>query len=92
MFFLLGFHIWRVHVFRIISLDVVISRSELLIYIVLGLLLLIIGILHGLSGLYAVLVDFGLKGKPAVATIISLGMVGIVCLVVGGYALLRFMS
>jgi len=90
--FLLGVHFWRLHVARIITLDVMVPRSEVLIFIGIDFLLLIVGISHGLNGLYAVLVDFGLKKKAAVATIISLGMVGIVCLGVGGYALFQFMS
>lgn len=87
---LVGFHIWRVHMAKIITLDVMIPRAEVLIFIVLDLLLLIVGIFHGLNGLYSVLVDLGLKEKAAVSTIISLGMVGIGCLGVGGYALFRF--
>ncbi|MFQ6122285.1 MAG: hypothetical protein ACE5LA_04415 [Dehalococcoidales bacterium] len=89
---LVGVHIWRVHVARITTLDVVILRSELLIFVVLDLLLLVVGIFHGLNGLYSVLVDLGLKDKAAVATIISLGMAGTGCLGVGGYALFRFIS
>jgi len=89
---LVGFHIWRLHMAKIITLDVMIPRAEVLIFIVLDLLLLIVGIFHGLNGLYSVLVDLGLKEKAAVSTIISLGMVGIVCLGVGGYALFRFIS
>lgn len=77
---------------KIVTLDVMIPRSEVLIFIVLDLLLLTVGMFHGLNGLYSVLVDFGLKGKAAVATIISLGMVGIGCLGVGGYALFQFIS
>lgn len=92
LLFLVGVHIWRLHMAKIVTLDVVIPRSEVLIFIVLDLLLLIIGIFHGLNGLYAVLVDFGLKGKTAVATIISLGMVGIGCLGVGSYALVQFIA
>lgn len=89
---LVGFHIWRVHMAKIITLDVMIPRAEVLIFIVLDLLLLIVGIFHGLNGLYSVLVDLGLKEKAAVSTIISLGMVGIGCLGVGGYALFQFIS
>ncbi len=89
---LVGFHIWRVHMAKIITLDAMIPRAEVLIFIVLDLLLLIVGIFHGLNGLYSVLVDLGLKEKAAVSTIISLGMVGIGCLGVGGYALFRFIS
>ncbi len=77
---------------KIITLDVMIPRAEVLIFIVLDLLLLIVGIFHGLNGLYSVLVDLGLKGKAAVSIIISLGMVGIGCLGVGGYALFQFIS
>ena len=77
---------------KIITLDVMIPRAEVLIFIVLDLLLLIVGIFHGLNGLYSVLVDLGLKGKAAVSTIIALGMVGIGCLGVGTYALFQFIS
>lgn len=92
LLFLVGFHIWRLHMAKIITLDVMIPRAEVLIFIVLDLLLLIVGIFHGLNGLYSVLVDLGLKEKAAVSTIISLGMVGIGCLGVGGYALFQFIS
>lgn len=92
LLFLVGFHIWRLHMAKIITLDVMIPRAEVLIFIVLDLLLLIVGIFHGLNGLYSVLVDLGLKGKAAVSIIISLGMVGIGCLGVGTYALFQFIS
>lgn len=92
LLFLVGFHIWRLYMAKIVTLDVMIPRAEVLIFIVLDLLLLIVGMFHGLNGLYSVLVDLGLKGKAAVATIISLGMVGIGCLGVGGYALFQFIS
>ena len=92
LLFLVGFHIWRLHMSKIITLNLVISRSELLIFIMLDLLLLAVGMFHGMNGLYAVLVDFGLKKNVATITIISLCTVSIVSLGVGGYALLQLIS
>ncbi len=87
--FLAGFHLWRLHMAKIITLSILTSRSELLLFVVIDLLLLAFGLFHGLNGLYAVLVDLGLKRKPATSTVISLCIVGAVSLGLGGYALLQ---
>ena len=92
LLFLVGFHIWRLHINKIIALDFGISRFELLIFVTLDILLLAIGIFHGTNGLYAVLVDFGLKKKAATITIVSLCTVAIVLLGIGVYALLQLVS
>lgn len=88
LLFLAGFHIWRLHIDKIIALNLATSRFELLIFVVLDSLLLVFGILHGMNGLYAVLVDFGLKKNVATITVISMCTAGIVLLGVGIYALL----
>ncbi len=87
--FLAGFHLWRLHMAKIITLSILTSRWELLLFVVLDLLLLAVGLFHGLNGLYAVLVDLGLKKKSATTAAISLCIVGIVSLGLGGYALLQ---
>jgi succinate dehydrogenase/fumarate reductase cytochrome b subunit len=74
---------------KIITLNLVASSSELLIFIVLDLLLLTVGIFHGLNGLYAVLVDCGLNKNAATFTVISLCTLSVVLLGVGSYALLQ---
>ena len=92
LLFLVGFHIWRLHIDKIIMLNLVTSRFELLLFVVLDFLLLAFGIFHGMNGLYAVLADFGLKKNVATIIIISMCTVSIVLLGVGMYALLRLTS
>ncbi len=84
-------HLWRLHVSNV-TLDIVESRFDLLGIIVLDLMLLTVGLFHGLNGLYAILADFGLKGKAAAVTIISLFTIFLGFLAVGAYALFQFIS
>ncbi|MFC2041295.1 hypothetical protein ACFLTY_03100 [Chloroflexota bacterium] len=92
LFLLVGFHIWRLHIDKILTLNLVTSRVELLIFIMLDLLLLAVGMFHGMNGLYAVLVDFGLEKNVVTITVISLCTVSIVLLGIGTYALLQLIS
>ena len=89
---LIAIHLWRLHVAKIVVLDVVESRFDLWSIILLDLSLLTVGMFHGLNGLYAVLADFGLQGKAATVTVISLCTVFAGFLAVGTYALFQFIA
>ncbi|AGK99692.1 succinate dehydrogenase membrane subunit [Desulfoscipio gibsoniae] len=88
---ILGLHVWLIYVtnpVEVISFDEAKGRLTSASYIVLYALLLLFGLFHAFNGLYAVMVDMGLKAR--LITICILLVVGLALLVSGMYSVLQY--
>jgi len=89
----LALHFWFLHYQQpgaIIDYSNVAVRLRTVLFVTVDLSLLACGLLHGLNGLYQVLLDFGLRGRVQVWTARILVLLGVLVFVLGLSSVLKF--